>query len=323
MSDVDRRRVAVVVPTFQRADRLRRLLSALEAQTLPRAEWEAIVVDDCSTDGTARILRELAEASPINLRVARTVRQSGPACARNVGWRSSDAPVVAFTDDDCVPSPGWLSAGVAAIASDPTTGIVQGRSCRADRPADATESIRTVIREVPVPSPWFEGCNLFLRRAALEDGGGFDEDIAWFGEETAMAWSILELGWRRGWAPDAVVVHDVDERSLRWHLRNHYLEGHAVRIAARHPSLRETWWRTWAIERRGAVFALAVVATVAATRRRTALLLALPYVFDLVPPGSLPPSREEIERAVYRLASDTASLAGKLVEGARCRAFVV
>lgn len=323
MSGMQRGRVAVIVPTFQRADRLRRLIGALEAQTLSRDAWEAVVVDDCSTDATPQVLEELVATASINLRAARTARQGGPAVARNVGWRSAQADVFAFTDDDCVPAPEWLSSGLSAISADPAVGVVQGRTLLAQDTDESRWTSRTVRRQVLAPSPWFEGCNLFMRRAALEAGGGFDEKIGWFGEETSLAWSILDQGWRRGWAPGALVYHDVEERTLGWHLRNRYLEGHVVRIAARHPDMRATWWRRWAVNREGALFALAVLGVLAARRRRSALLLAMPYALEAFPLPPPLPGRAEISDALFRLSCDAASLTGKLVEGARNRIFVV
>jgi GT2 family glycosyltransferase len=316
-------RLAVVVPTHRRPERLARLVAALEAQTLSKDRWSAVIVDDASGDATGAVLEQLAASAGFELRGLRTPAQGGPATARNLGWRSVEADCFAFTDDDCVPSPRWLEAGLAAMLADPAIGILQGPTERAPRHPPRPDGCLTVVREVGAPSPWFEGCNLFVRRDALLDSGGFDEGIGWMGEETAMAWSVLDRGWRRGWAPGAVVVHDVEERPLAWHLRNHYLEGHAVRIAARHPAVRAEWWRPWAIEPRGAAFGAAVVGALAATRDRRALVLALPYLADLFPPGAGVPGRAQAAMAGYRVASDVASLAGKLREGIRFRTLVL
>ena len=311
--------VAVVVPTFERPDRLRRLVAALEQQTAPRDEWELVVVDDGSGDETPAVLAELRRSTSVDLRVERLPHNQGPAMARNVGWRSTSAPLLAFTDDDCVPEPGWLAAGVTALRSGARTGIVQGRTLHADIPAGARHTWRTVVRDVPAPSPWFEGCNLFARRDALEAAGGFDEEIGWFGEETALGWEVLERGWRRGWAPAAVVRHDIFDRPLKWHLRNRYLEGNLVRIAATHPLLRDAFWRRWAITREGALFAGAVVGAGAGLRWRPAALLVVPYAISVQRDvRRVPPSF-----SAFRVVCSATSLAGKLVAAARWRILVL
>ena len=101
--------VSIVIAAYNAAGTLREVLDACRLQDLPR-RWETIVVDDGSTDGT----RALAERAG-----ARVLSQAnrGPAAARNFGWRSAAAPIILFTDSDCVPRTDWarlLSAGIDA-----------------------------------------------------------------------------------------------------------------------------------------------------------------------------------------------------------------
>lgn len=170
--------VTVVVPTCGRPELLRRCLAALDRQTLPRGQFEVIVVDD-------------------------SVLRSGPAAARNRGWRRARAPIVAFTDDDTEPDPRWLESGLKAMAA-----------------ADAAAG-RTVM---PIPHPptdyerdaqgleraEFVTANCFVRRALLERLGGFDESfrMAWR-EDSDLHFRLLRRGARLVRAPDAVVVHPV------------------------------------------------------------------------------------------------------------------
>src|SRR2546430_1909900 len=96
--------IAVVIPTYRRPDRPRRLLGALSHQTIDSSRWELIVVDDCSGDPVVdEVLEALPEFVPSRVRALRTPRNSGPAGARNLGWCAASAPVVAFVDDDVVP----------------------------------------------------------------------------------------------------------------------------------------------------------------------------------------------------------------------------
>src|SRR3954453_8183767 len=97
--------VAVIVPARRAAPLLERALAALRAQDFA-GEAELVVVDDASTDETARV------AGRAGARVVRLAEQSGPAGARNAGIAATSAPLIAFTDADCEPEPGWLSAVV-------------------------------------------------------------------------------------------------------------------------------------------------------------------------------------------------------------------
>jgi GT2 family glycosyltransferase len=247
-------------------------------------------------------------------------RNQGPAAARNAGWNATSAPYIAFTDDDCEPQPGWLAAGLAALEADGRVGIVQGKTVRAQDGADYPYTCFTVVREVLQPTPWFEGCNLFFRREALKDGGGFDEHLGYFGEETSLAWQAIEAGWERAWADDAVVEHELADRPWRWHMRIHYLERNTAWLVARHPQMRAMFWRPWAVKREGALFALAALGLAIGVRYRVGLLLTLPYLRWLPPPW-----RKEIGwQGVGHLVSiHAASFVGKVAGSARERTLLL
>ena len=309
--------VAVVVPTYRRPDGLRRLLDGLSSQTLPFDRWEAVIVDDGSGPDVAAAVDRLAGGVPFSVRVLHQGANRGQAAARNRGWRSTSAPVIAFVDDDCVPEPGWLAAGLAAL-SRPGVGVVQGRTVRPAGSERYRYTPLTVVREVLEPSPWFEGCNLFLRREALDGAGGFDEGFGDFAEDTRLGWSVLGAGWERGWAGDAVVTHELGERPVSWHLRIHWREGDIVRLAARHPGIRSMLWRPWAVKRENALFAAAVLGLLAAVKARPAALLTFPYLLWLQPGR-----RVGAGGATLQVSAHAASLAGKLVAGVQERTVVL
>src|SRR5437764_854251 len=111
-------RVSVVVPARNAAATIERALDAVARQELGEP-YETIVVDDGSADGTP----ELAERSRApGLRVLRQ-RPESPSAARNRGASEARGDVLAFTDADCFPTPGWLAAGLAALEG---ADLVQG-----------------------------------------------------------------------------------------------------------------------------------------------------------------------------------------------------
>jgi GT2 family glycosyltransferase len=312
----DRLAVSVVAPTYQRVDRLRRLVAALEAQDLPPDRFEVLVVDDASQDATPEVLAQLVDASPLpHVRVLRLERNGGPAAARNAGWRAARAEVVAFVDDDCTPTPGWAAAHVRAFDRNERLGVVQGWT----QAADGARTPWSVAREVGYETPWFEGCNIAYRKAALEATGGFDEELRWYGEDTAAGWKVVEAGWERDFATGAVVVHDLEDRGLRWRIRHGWLETNLVRLAARHPGLRASGlWRRWAFRPQSVTLPLAVIAVVAAVVWTPwAALAVLPYLLG----------RPELLRRPRGLAGlalvDAAASAGHLHGSIRGRALVL
>ncbi|MHB1534685.1 MAG: glycosyltransferase family 2 protein [Acidimicrobiales bacterium] len=281
-SEWERHRIdaTVVVPTFNGAEAIPGLLEALASQTMPLDRFEVIIVDDCSTDRTAAVVDELAKTSPLALRLCRTAACGGPAGARNLGWVQARSDVVAYLDDDCMPAPEWLESGWRHMAGDPGLGVVQGRTtvpegCDIWRLTDWY-----VWRVVEGPSPYFEACNIFYRRAALEQSGGFDEVHGWWGEDTAAGWAVLEQGWGRGFAADAEVTHVVERRGWWWFVDNGWREKNCIRLAAKYSGFREeAFWRPWAFRREDPAFLLAILGAVASFRWKPAAIAALPYLW--------------------------------------------
>jgi GT2 family glycosyltransferase len=309
--------ISVICPTYRRSDRLRRLIAALEDQDLERGRFEVVIVDDTSPDDTAAVAAELIAASPLTMRYLTTGVNQGPAAGRNLGWRSSTAPLMAFVDDDCVPRPGWLRAGLAVMQAQPDDGVVQGHTMTEEGPMGDW----TVFRQIEGPTPYFEACNIFYRRDALEATGGFDEKIAWYGEDTALGWAVVDAGWGRGFADAAVVVHDLEDRGLRWHVRNGFLEGHLVEIAARHPRLAtEGFWRPYAFHEWDVRTAIALAGVLGAAVQPATLVLVYPWYRMRRPP----PSHHRFLRLIgERAAVDSARVAGMLVASIRHRRLVI
>jgi glycosyltransferase involved in cell wall biosynthesis len=302
--------VTVVVPTYSRPHLLPRLIEALEGQTLPHDRFEIVIVDNASPDDTSARLAELAATTSLRLRHLVEHRR-GPAATRNAGWRASQAPVVAFIDDDCVPEPAWLAAGLSTVLSHDRIGVVQGG---VRKPDGALLGDWTLWRQVTGQTPYFEGCNIFYRRLALEQAGGFDEDIGNYGEDAALGWSVVDAGWQRGYAADAVAYHDVEERGVRYHVKTGLLEHNVARIAKRHPGFRrDAFWRPWAYRRENAAFAVAVAGILLARWHRVALLLVLPYLRLRLPPPDHPRrARLLLERAIVDAAQFAGMRAGSL-----------
>jgi GT2 family glycosyltransferase len=246
-------RVSVVVSTYQRADRLARLLGALRQQSIPYDDFEIVVVDDGSGPATGEVLRTERQRGTLTLTLVRHEQRRGPAAGRNAGWRVATAPLVAFTDDDCVPSPWWLEELLTVAGGSPGS-VVQGQT--RPEPAglaatgDRQLSVRTVI--VTAADGRFETCNILYPRKLLDLLGGFDEGYGNrpAGEDTDLGWRALELGVAVVFAPDALVHHDVVRLGLRGQLRDVTRWGVCAKVFARHPQARTIlyhhyFWNVW------------------------------------------------------------------------------
>jgi len=228
--------VSVVVPTRNRAHLLPRLAGALERQAGAPA-FEVVVVDDCSDDATAAVLADLAERSGGLLRALRTDQPGGAGAARNVGWRAARGRFVAFTDDDCVPEPGWL-AGLAAGLRE--ADVVQGR-VEYDPEENARRGPFGGFVWIDELSWQFETCNIGYRRDLLQRLGGFDESFEGdaFGEDIDLGWRAVEQAAVCRFEPDALVIHDIKRTNhlddFLGAVRNTRRWRHIGRVVRAHP----------------------------------------------------------------------------------------
>ncbi|HET9050789.1 MAG TPA: glycosyltransferase [Candidatus Dormibacteraeota bacterium] len=224
--------VAVVVATRDRPDRLGRCLDALAEQE--RRPDEVVVVDDGSRPPVDSRPGAL-DRPGLRVRVLRRSSPSGPAAARNQGWRAASAPWIAFTDDDCRPAPGWISALLDGADPD---GVRVGRTL-----PDPADGPRTSITDRTVRVERFDGgfhaCNVAYPRALLERLGGFDEGFRRpFGEDTDLGQRALRAGAGAAFVPAAVVRHAVHRDGVIGLLRERRRLGDQARLARLHPELR-------------------------------------------------------------------------------------
>lgn len=169
--------VAVIVPSFNRPERLRGCLGALMALQGPAPE--IVVVDDGSTQPLAPVCAEFGT----RVRCLRQ-RNRGPAAARNAGVRATGAGFVAFTDDDCRPRPDWLARLTAAHRGDAAR-LVGGRVENAldDNPyAAASQSLCDYLYEyfgaAAGEAPFFTSNNMGCDRATFERLGGVRRELS-------------------------------------------------------------------------------------------------------------------------------------------------
>ncbi|MBL8702102.1 MAG: glycosyltransferase [Alphaproteobacteria bacterium] len=267
--------VSVIVPTRGRREMLLRLLRSLFAQTYPKDRFEILVIHNWTPDGTEEAVAALAAGAPVALRYWRK-DYAAPTDSRHFALGEATGGIFAFTDDDCEATADWLSAGVAGFADG--IGVVQG--CTLPRPDQPRRFLEKTI-EIRDATPYFETCNIFYRREAILGVGGFSPEYhgRWYGEDTDLGWKVLRRGWRRGFAPAALVHHEVFAAPLLAWLKEPLRLGVWPELVRKFPELRGELWLGCFLSPETAAFALAVVAAVAALALHPAALLAiLPYV---------------------------------------------
>lgn len=171
-------RISVVIPSYARPTALRRCLTALSAQTLPREHYEVIVVDD----GSPVPLEDVTAAcrGPLDLTLLRQ-QNAGPGAARNRGAAIARGELLVFTDDDCLPDPDWLEAMARQHAATPAD-LLGGRVVNHDTKNIYAETSQFILEGAyryyaahPGPGQFFASNNMAVPAAAFAELGGFDE----------------------------------------------------------------------------------------------------------------------------------------------------
>lgn len=224
-------RISVIVCTRNGGERIGACLRAIGRMTDP--DFETIVVDDGSTDGTADLV---ASAFPW----ARLLRlpPGGLSRARNAGAAAAAGTILAFTDDDCEPDREWITRLRRAFLRFDAAG-------GPNLPPPPSTFAEAVVASAPgAPShvmlddeeaEHLPGCNLAVTKAAFDAIGGFDPQFHTAGDDVDFCWRLRDAGFHAGFAPGAFVWHH-RRPSMRAFLRQQRGYGRAERLLlAKHP----------------------------------------------------------------------------------------
>jgi len=230
-------KVTAIICTYNRWQTLRRALESVAASKLPAEwTWDALVVDNNSTDQTREVVAEFCRQDPERFRYLFEARP-GKSNALNAGIQHARGEILAFVDDDVTVEPTWLANLTAVFADDswagaggpilPPVGFARpewlsptGKHLLAPF---ALFNPRPNPGELDEP-PW--GTNMAFRRSMFEKYGGFRADLGPSpgsgvrNEDTEFGRRLLAAGERIFYAPSAVVYHSVPEERLqqRYHL---------------------------------------------------------------------------------------------------------
>ncbi|MDE3202694.1 MAG: glycosyltransferase [Acidobacteriota bacterium] len=206
--------VTVVVAT---RDRRAELLRSLERLVGLPERPAVVVVDNCSSDGSAAAVRSAFPAVEVIALAANL-----GAAARNVGLRVASTPLVAFSDDDSWWADGALATAARRFSDDPRLGLLAARVVVGPgEDLDPTCGVMAggVFDEWLRPSPagrravtGFLACGAVVRRRALLGTGAFEAYMVIGGEEEAVAIDLAAAGWKLIYEPEVTAHHHPSAR---------------------------------------------------------------------------------------------------------------
>ena len=193
---------SVVVPARNAADLIGAQLAALSRQRY-QGNWEVVVVDNASIDGTRETALKFRSTLP-GLRVVDAAAKSGRSYARNTGAAHARGDYLLFVDADDVVADGWLDAfASAATASEAVGGkLVKFRNGTDGDPIWEPERPQPVAGSVFGFLPFAPSGNFGIRRSVFLELGGFNESID-AGEDVDLCWRLQLAGYRLHYVPDA------------------------------------------------------------------------------------------------------------------------
>lgn len=258
--------LSVIIPTYNRVDILARMLAALEKQTLPKSEFEVIVVNDGSTDGTDSFLERYKNQGKLNFSYI-SKENEGQGIARNAGLKVCDGYIVLFTQDDHIPDPSMLAEHKRVhdvyathnfmclgfttwhpeLDINPYMRYLEASGVQFNYPALEKHKLIDPVLGLRLASyHYFYGGNLSIKRLLLEKHQ-FDPRFKKYG------WEDIELGHRLATKENAILLYHRGAKAFHYHQQEESelpkrmkQVGRNARLAQRiAPQMRiaPSWWK--------------------------------------------------------------------------------
>ena len=211
--------LSVIIPTYNRKNSLIKCLDALFNQTYSKSNFEIIIIDDGSTDGTEEVVKSVINDSLCKLKYLKQ-ENKGPSAARNLGIKSSSGDVVIFIGDDIIATETLLSehakwhkkypekhvAILGYITWPPDFKITPFMKYIDENGIQF--GFKLINNKEDVPYNFFYTSNISLKRVYLLENGLFDEDFpyaAW--EDIELSYRLKKKGLRIVYNSEAVAYH--------------------------------------------------------------------------------------------------------------------
>jgi glycosyltransferase involved in cell wall biosynthesis len=211
---IEARPVSIIIPTFNGASRIGKCLDSLLQQT-PGRNAEILVVNDGSTDNTAKVVQSYDGVRLVSQ------ANAGPAAARNRGAVEARGEILLFTDDDCVPMSDWLNAMLEPF-EDPEVVGAKGIYRTHQRSLAARfvqleyeDRYRMMSRFTYID--FVDTYSAAFRRDRFLEISGYDTSFPLAcAEDIELSYRMATRGWKMKFAPGAIVYHTHPDTLTRY-----------------------------------------------------------------------------------------------------------
>ena len=226
--------VSIIIPTFNGASRIGSCLDALMRQ-VARRDVEILVVNDGSTDNTAKVVERYSGLRLINQ------ANAGPAAARNRGALEARGEIILFTDDDCVPMPDWLDAMIVPFEDPDVVGVRGVYRTHQERLTPRFVQIEYEERYRLMSNldriDFIDTYSAAFRRDRFLEMTGYDTSFpVACAEDIELSYRMSARGWKMKFAPAAIVYHTHPDTLWRYLKRKYKFAFWRVLALRKNPS---------------------------------------------------------------------------------------
>jgi GT2 family glycosyltransferase len=209
--------LSIIIGTYNRCDRLGLTLQSVVDMNVPEnVTWEALVVDNNSSDRTQAVVNEIALNAEADVKYLMEKKQ-GLSHARNKGIEESTGALVAFIDDDCITDKNWLINVIKEFRADSSLSGIGGRVelyDMRDKPVTIlTSRERRLFSSAGQLFSFIHGCNMVFERKVFRTTGGFDTTLGpgtrvLAAEDSDFVYRVHKCGHKMLYSPDVLVFHN-------------------------------------------------------------------------------------------------------------------
>jgi glycosyltransferase involved in cell wall biosynthesis len=221
--------ISIIISTYNRQKFIGECLACLSRQTLSTEKWEAVVIDNFSTDDTAIIVKTFIAANPqLPIRYV-FEEKKGVSIARNRGISEASADIVCYIDDDAEAIPNYAETIVNYLHTHPEVAGIGGRVLpkysESPEPVWMSKLVSGFIGLVDHGEPprifkgrmkYPIGCNMAYRKKMLVESGGFNNFLTFRADDKHVYYEVKKINPNIVYLPSAVVYHNIPASRLQF-----------------------------------------------------------------------------------------------------------